>query len=93
MTYRVVHYLNQFFGGIGGEERAGISVTVKEGAVGPGLLFDKLGEGRWQVMGTVICGDNTMAEHPEPVGKEALQKIGEMRPDFVIAGPAFNAGR
>ena len=41
MVYRVVHYLNQFFGGMGGEERADTPVTVKEGAVGPGLFFDK----------------------------------------------------
>jgi len=33
---RVVHYVNQFFGGIGGEEQAHVGVTVKAGAVGPG---------------------------------------------------------
>ena len=36
MGYRVVHYLNQFFGGIGGEEKAGISVT----AAGGGTMFE-----------------------------------------------------
>ena len=93
MAYKVVHYLNQFFGGIGGEDKADIPVTVKEGAVGPGLLFDKAGAGKWQVVGTVICGDNTMAENPDATGKDALGKIREMKPDFIIAGPAFNAGR
>ena len=33
---RVVHYLNQFFGGIGGEDQAHVGVTVRAGAVGPG---------------------------------------------------------
>ena len=33
---RVVHYLNQFFGGIGGEEKAGVPLEARPGAVGPG---------------------------------------------------------
>ena len=33
---RVVHYLNQFFGGIGAEEQAGMGLEVRDGAVGPG---------------------------------------------------------
>ena len=32
---RVVHYLNQFFGGIGGEEKADVPVEVRLGD-GPG---------------------------------------------------------
>ena len=32
--YRVVHYLNQFFGQIGGEEKADVPPMVKEGAIG-----------------------------------------------------------
>lgn len=93
MAYKVVHYLNQFFGGIGGEEKANIPVTVKDGPVGPGLLFEKAGADRWNIIGTVICGDNTIAENPDKTGGEILEKIREMKPDFVIAGPAFNAGR
>ena len=34
--YRVVHYLNQFYAGIGGEEKANIPPQMKEGIVGPG---------------------------------------------------------
>jgi len=32
---RVVHYLNQFFGGLGGEEMAGTALESRDGAVGP----------------------------------------------------------
>jgi hypothetical protein len=32
---RVVHYVNQFFAGVGGEEHADVGVSVKVGAVGP----------------------------------------------------------
>ena len=37
MAYRVVHYINQFFGGIGGEEKADHKPEVREGVVGPGM--------------------------------------------------------
>ena len=33
---KVVHYLNQFFAGLGGEEAAGTPPQRIEGAVGPG---------------------------------------------------------
>jgi len=33
---RVMHYVNQFFAGIGSEERAGVPVESFEGPVGPG---------------------------------------------------------
>ena len=35
---RVVHYLNAFFGGLGGEEEAHTPVSVQPGALGPGRL-------------------------------------------------------
>ena len=36
---RVVHYINQFFAQIGGEEKANIPPQIKEGPVGPGMLL------------------------------------------------------
>jgi betaine reductase len=33
---RAVHYLNQFFGQIGGEDKADITPFQKDGPVGPG---------------------------------------------------------
>jgi len=39
---RIVHYVNQFFGGLGGEEMAGTPLEVREGAVGPGKLLEQL---------------------------------------------------
>src|SRR5262245_57541765 len=38
---RVVHYVNQFFGGIGGEDQAHVGVSARAGAVGPGRLLEK----------------------------------------------------
>ncbi len=33
---RVVHYLNQFFGGVGGENKADVGPQVRNGPIGPG---------------------------------------------------------
>ncbi len=55
---RVVHYLNQFFAGLGGEEKAGALFETREGAVGPGKLLEQLlGDGA-QVVMTLVSGDN-----------------------------------
>lgn len=91
--WRVVHYLNQFFGQIGGEDKASAPLQAKAGAVGPGLaLKNQLGSNA-EVVATVICGDNTMGESLEDASTEAAQLIEDYQPDLVIAGPSFNAGR
>ena len=36
MSYKVVHYINQFFANIGGEEMAHVAPELREGYVGPG---------------------------------------------------------
>ena len=34
---RIVHYINQFFANIGGEEKADYQPELREGIVGPGV--------------------------------------------------------
>jgi betaine reductase len=90
---RVVHYLNQFFGQIGGEDQAGVAPRAVANPVGPGIALQAaLGE-KAQVVATVICGDNFFAEHPQEATEEVLQLIRSFEPQLVVAGPAFNAGR
>ena len=90
---RVVHYLNQFFGGIGGEDKADARPAVKAGPVGPGVLLQKcLGDGA-EVVATVICGDSYLSEHIDEALAEVSKLIAAQRPDVVVAGPAFAAGR
>ena len=36
---KVVHYINQFFANVGGEEMAHIPAEVREGVLGPCLLY------------------------------------------------------
>lgn len=90
---RVVHYINQFFANIGGEEMAHIAPEVREGVVGPGMALNKAFKGEAEVVGTVICGDSYFAENQEKAEAEVLEMIKGLNPDIVIAGPAFNAGR
>jgi len=90
---RVVHYLNQFFGQIGGEDKAGMTPVDKPGHVGPGMaLAAALGTGA-EIVGTVICGDTYFGENIDRATGEVVELISKYQPDLVIAGPAFNAGR
>lgn len=90
---RIVHYLNQFFAGVGGEDKADTPPHSKTGGIGPGrLLQQALGPGN-QVVGSVICGDGYFADAMDETAREVLRLIAEFRPDVVVAGPAFNAGR
>ena len=90
---RVVHYLNQFFGQIGGEDKAGMHPMDKAGHVGPGMAFAAALKDQAEIVGTVICGDTYFGENMETATKEVLDLIVQYEPDLVIAGPAFNAGR
>ena len=90
---RVVHYLNQFFAQIGGEEKGGVGPGVKEGPVGPARASQEaLGE-RGDVIATFFCGDNYFAEHQEEATEELLRHLAHYHPDLLIAGPAFESGR
>jgi glycine reductase complex component B subunit gamma len=90
---RVVLYLNQFFGGIGGEDKADLPPRITEEIVGPGRAYKAaLGEDA-EVVATVICGDNYFAENIEAATNEVKELITPYQPDILFAGPAFNAGR
>ena len=91
--WRVVCFVNQFFGQIGGEDMAHVGFTVREEAVGPAQLFARLMQKECQVVGTVICGDNYFAEHIDQAVQEGVELVRGLAPDLFIAGPAFNAGR
>jgi glycine reductase len=90
---RVAHYLNQFFAGVGGEGQADAVPAGKDGPVGPGAALNvALGEAG-EVVGTVYCGDNRMAQDAEKATGEVVELIGQFKPDVVVAGPAFGSGR
>jgi betaine reductase len=90
---RIAHYLNQFFAGVGGEEKAGIPLETRERAVGPGKLFEQLIGGEAKVVLSLVCGDNYAVENQDAMVAAAVQKIRQAKVDLLIAGPCFQAGR
>jgi glycine reductase len=90
---RAVHYLNQFFGQIGGEDKADITPFQKDGPVGPGTALQKAFGDEIEIVGTVICGDTYFNENIETATTEIMELIAGYQPQMLIAGPAFNAGR
>ena len=94
MAKKIVHYINQFFAGIGGEEKADIAPEIRKGALGPGLALQKELGDDYEIVATVICGDNYFGSNIEKgVVPEILEMIKKEHPDGFVAGPAFNAGR
>ena len=90
---RVVHYINQFYGGYGGEDTASMGIVVKEEPVGPGLLLKGLLGDKYEIVATIICGDNHIAENIEEVCEEFVNLVRKYEAQLFIAGPGFNAGR
>lgn len=91
--FRVVHYINQFYAGIGGEEFANTEPFKKAEIIGPGLAFTAALDDDIEIVGTVVCGDSYFGENMDSALKIVLEMIQSFEPDLVIAGPAFNAGR
>ena len=92
-TIKVVHYINQFYAGIGGEDKAGIPASLQEGAVGPGLAFKNQFGDQAEIVATVVCGDSYFNENMDAAAAQILDWIKSLDADLLIAGPAFNAGR
>ena len=90
---RVVHYLNQFFGRIGGEEAGDFAFAVREGPIGPGVGLQKELGDAGEVVATLICGDNRAATDLAAFGALVEAALREQRADVLVAGPGFNAGR
>lgn len=88
---KAVLYVNQFFGQIGGEDKADFAPELREGKVGPALEFAK--ELNAEITHTIICGDNYMGTHTEKAVETILDMLKDIDMDIFIAGPAFQAGR
>ena len=93
MALRVVSFLNQFFGQLGGEEKAGVGPHAVEGAVGAARAVQQALGDAGTVVRTVICGDNYAAEHADRAIAELVALVAAAKPDLLLAGPAFLAGR
>lgn len=90
---KVVHYVNQFYAGIGGEDKAG-QEPIKMDALPPisAQLQANLGDDV-EIVATIVCGDSYFNENLETASEKVLSLIKAENPELLIAGPAFNAGR
>ena len=89
---KILFYTNQFFGQIGGEEFAYTEPFVEAGPRGNANAFAPAIKGG-EIVATIVCGDNYFAENIEKSLEFVKAQVEEIKPDIVIAGPAFNAGR
>ena len=91
--FKVVYYLNQFFGQIGEEDKASTPVQIKDQKIGPAVGFEPFLKEKGEVVRTIICGDNYFNENKETALAQIVAAIKEVSPQILVAGPAFNAGR
>ena len=78
-TLRVVCYLNQFFGQLGGEDKAGVGPQVMPGAIGSARAVQQALGDIGTVVATVLCGDNYVAEQPDTAVAELLPLVAAQR--------------
>ena len=88
---KAILYINQFFAGIGGEEKADHAPEIREGLVGPALALNAVLDA--EITHTVICGDNFMGSNTDEAIEKILGFLEDKEFDIFFAGPAFRAGR
>ncbi len=89
---KVVHYINQFFAGVGGEDQADFEPTLLEELSPQSKLLNSKLEGA-EVVATIVCGDNYFGENTEEAKKRIVDLLKNIDFDIFVAGPAFRAGR
>src|SRR5215210_6885978 len=89
---KIVHYVNQFFAGMGGEDSAGAGPKLRDGATGPGRRLASLLGDEHEIVATALCGDDHAAAHPE-FAAELVAQARERGAEMIVAGPAFTSGR
>ena len=90
---RIVHYINQFFAGMGGEEHAGTPPERRDGPVGPGRALQMAIGDESEIIATIVCGDDYFSNQPDQAADDLIDLIEADNPDVLIAGPAFDSGR
>ena len=89
---KAILYLNQFFGGIGGEDWANFEPVIKNGPIGPGIALQSM-LNHIEITHTIICGDNFMNSHQEKALESIQCLLNGENFNLFVAGPAFQSGR
>ena len=90
---KAICYINQFFAGIGGEEKADIPPQFHDGPIGPALAVQQALGTEVQITHTIVCGDNFMGSNTEEGLGQIRNFLSDKEFDVFFAGPAFRAGR
>lgn len=92
---KAVHYINQFYAGLGGETMADAGLSILKELKGPAIGLEKLWNGEMEVVKIIVCGDNFINndDNFKSIIQDIKDIIDKEKPDVFIAGPAFNAGR
>ena len=89
---KAILYINQFFGGVGGEDSADFEPIIREGTVGPGLALNAALQ-NVEITHTIICGDNFMTGSRDEAIARVQTFLDDKTFDLFLAGPAFQSGR
>ena len=90
---RIAYFTNQFYAGIGGEDKADEPFGFVEGPKGPAVGIQGLLKDKAEVVVTLWAGDNYAMEKTDECLARALDTLKQYKPDVLIAGPSFNSGR
>ena len=90
---KAIYFINQFFAGVGGEDKADQALELRREALGPAKYFQELSRDSVDVVATCYCGDNYFADHSSAVVEEVVEAVRSNAATIFIAGPAFGSGR
>ena len=90
---KAIHYINQFFGQIGGEDKADQTPIFHDGLIGCSMMLNAMVKPDIEVTNTIVCGDNYITNHTDEALKEIFAFLDTKEFDIFFAGPAFMAGR
>ena len=90
MSKIIIHYVNQFFAGKGGEDRADYKIEVVDGAIGPGIGIQTAIGDTGKIIKTIICGDDYFSKNENECLEFIENIFTNINPDVFIAGPSLN---
>ena len=89
---KAIHYINQFFGQVGGEDAADAKPSFHDQLIGCSVMLNGMMPDI-EVTNTIVCGDNYVTNHTKEALQEILAWLDTREFDIFFAGPAFMAGR
>lgn len=89
---KAIHYINQFFGQVGGEDSADCKPIFHDGLVGCSNMLNSMMP-HIDLTNTFVVGDNYVTNHTDEALSEIFTWLDTKEFDIFFAGPAFMAGR